>query len=66
MPVKRIIGLVLALVGAVLLWQGWQEHQSVGSRIVQTLQGSPSNHVMWLLGAGVVLAVVGILLAVRG
>lgn len=66
MAVKRIVGLVLFAVGAVLLWQGWQSHQSVGSRIMETLQGSPSNHVLRLLGVGAMLLVVGIVLAARG
>lgn len=66
MAVKRIVGLLLIVAGAILLWQGWETRQSVGSRIVETLRGTPSSDVLWLLGVGTVVAVVGIVLAVRG
>jgi uncharacterized protein YjeT (DUF2065 family) len=65
MPAKRIIGIVLIVAGAVLLWQGWEARQSVGSRISQALQGSPSSQALWLLAIGAVLVVVGVVVSAR-
>lgn len=65
MPRTRIIGIALIVVGAVLLWQGWQIKQSLGSRISEALQGAPSENAMWMLAAGAVAAVVGIVLTLR-
>jgi divalent metal cation (Fe/Co/Zn/Cd) transporter len=66
MPGKRIVGLLLIVAGAFVLWQGWQTYQSVGSRISRAVQGGPSSESLWMLGLGIVLAVAGIVLAARG
>lgn len=65
MPRNRVIGVVLIAVGAILLWQGWQAKQSFGSRMSEALQGSPSDQAIWMLGAGAVAVVVGVVLAMR-
>lgn len=63
-PVTRIIGVALIVVGAIVAWQGWQAKQSFGTRLGDAL-GASSGNAMWLLAGGAVLAVVGVVLAVR-
>ncbi len=65
MPINKLLGAALVVVGMVLLWQGWQAKQSLGSRISETLGSGPSDQALWLLGAGAVAVVVGAVLALR-
>ena len=60
---QRITGLVVAVVGGVFLWLGWQEQQSLGSNINQFFTGSPSDRALWYLIGGGALLVIGLLLA---
>ena len=60
---QRIIGAVAALVGAALLWVGWQAQQSVGSKVSQLVTGSPTDRAVWYLIGGGVLVVLGLLTA---
>jgi ABC-type branched-subunit amino acid transport system permease subunit len=60
---QRAIGLIIAVVGAVLAWYGWQEHQSVGSQLSEMMTGSPTDRSLWMLIGGGVLVVVGLVMA---
>ena len=62
----RIIGLVLLLVGAALLFYGFSASESVSSEFSELFQGAPSNKAIWLLIAGAVVAVIGIVQLARG
>jgi len=64
MPVKRILGVVLVVVGGILAWQGWEAKQSIGSRL-GAMMGSSDTNALLMLGVGALLVVVGALLAVR-
>ncbi len=60
---QRLIGAAAAVVGAALLWVGWQEQQSVGSKVSQLVTGSPSDRAIWYLIGGGVLVVLGLVTA---
>ncbi|NIP73934.1 MAG: DUF3185 family protein, partial [Gammaproteobacteria bacterium] len=61
----RIIGIVLVVVGVVLLWQGWQARQTVGSQLSEAFGGGTPSEAIWMLAGGAILAVVGAILAAR-
>ena len=61
---KKIAGLVLVAVGGILLWQGWQIKQSVGSRFTESLTGSMPDQALYYLIGGAVAVVVGLGMAV--
>ena len=62
----RLIGLAVAAVGGYVAWMGWQEQQSMGSRLHEALAGSPSDRALWMLGLGALAALIGMILVVRG
>ncbi len=64
MPVKRMLGVVLVVVGGIVAWQGWEAKQSFGSKL-GALVGSSNTNALVMLGVGALLVVVGALLAVR-
>ena len=66
MPVTRIVGIVLIVVGAVLLFYGWQASESVGEQFREELTGRYSDETMWYLIGGAAAVVGGLLLAVFG
>ena len=64
MPVKRILGVVLVVVGVIVAWRGWEAKQSIGSQL-GAMMGSSNTNALLMLGGGAVLVVVGALLALR-
>ncbi|HKI98997.1 MAG TPA: DUF3185 family protein [bacterium] len=65
MPIKRLIGVALIVVGAIVAWQGWEAYQSFGVRLGRALGSTPTNAYM-MLAIGAVLAGAGVVLAARG
>ena len=65
MSIQRIIGVVLAAGGAILLWKGWESYNSVGSKFGRALSGGSSNETLLMLAGGAVLVAAGVFLAVR-
>lgn len=63
---NKIIGLALLILGIVLLYFGWQAHESVASSVSNAVTGSPTNKSLWLLGGGIVAAVIGLFSLLRG
>lgn len=63
MSPKRIGGIVLIVVGAVLAYSGYELSQGVGSQIESAFKGSPTDNVMLRYVAGAVSAGVGAFLA---
>lgn len=63
---NRAIGLAAVVGGIVLLVLGLQANHSFSSDVSRTFTGNPTNNTMWMLGAGIVLAVFGFILAFRG
>ncbi|WP_152205864.1 DUF3185 family protein [Marinobacter changyiensis] len=61
---RKVIGLVLLLVGILLLFFGWQSTESVGEQISETFTGRFTDETMFYLIGGAAAAVAGIFLAV--
>lgn len=57
---RKIAGLVLGAVGGILLWQGWQIKQSIGSRFTESITGSMPDEALYRLIGGGVAVVMGI------
>ena len=62
----KILGLVLLVGGAVLFYFGWQEKESFASSVSETVEGTPTDQSMWMLGGGAVAAVAGLAMLARG
>lgn len=66
MSTGRLIGIVIFAVGVVLLYFAYQSSNAPLDEISNELTGRYSSETMWYLGAGIVAAVGGGLLAVFG
>lgn len=56
---QKLVGVVLLVVGAVLLFFGYQSTQSVGGQITETLTGRFTDETMWYLIGGAAAAIAG-------
>ena len=63
---NRPLGIALLIVGIVLIVLGLQASNSIGSDISKFFTGSPTNKAVWLLIGGIVSAVVGAIMSLRG
>lgn len=63
---KKLIGLVLLVVGGVLLYFGFTATESPVEALSQSLTGRYSDETMLYLIGGSALAVIGLVLAVKG
>jgi uncharacterized membrane protein YfcA len=61
----KIVGLALVVVGAGLLYWGYQLSQSIGSQLAETFAGSMPDDVMVRYIAGAVCLVVGLYLLIK-
>lgn len=66
MNMKRIIGVALLIVGAVLLYFGLQSTDSFGEKIVEGVTGRYSDGTMGYIIGGAVSAALGLALLVFG
>ncbi len=57
---NRLIGLIAAAGGLVLIYMGWEAHQSVGSKIGNVITGSISDRALMFYGIGAVLVLLGL------
>ncbi|WP_213999781.1 DUF3185 family protein [Arsukibacterium sp.] len=57
---NKIIGLALLIVGAVLLYFGYNAYNSAASEVSEFVTGSPTDNAVWYLVAGGLAAVIGI------
>lgn len=62
----RIVGIVIAAVGVLLLIFGYNASQSVGDQVTEALTGEFTDETMWYLAIGVAALVGGGLLALFG
>ena len=58
MPSKQLLGLILLVVGAILLYFGWQSTQSVGDQLTEAMTGRFTDEAMWFLMGGAIALVV--------
>ncbi len=66
MPTKTVIGLVLLVVGAILLYFGFQATDAPVERARETLTGNYSDETMRYLVGGAAAAVAGLALLIFG
>jgi uncharacterized membrane protein len=63
---NKAFSIALLVAGIILIIFGVNAANSVGSSFTRAFTGNPTNHSMWLLVGGVLLAVVGLVLSLRG
>lgn len=63
MQIHRLIGIVVAVVGVVLLVMGIRALDSFGSQVSEFFTGSPTDRAVWLTIGGVVLMLTGAVIA---
>lgn len=63
---KKLIGLVLLVVGIVLLFFGWQSSGSLGDQLTESLTGRFTDQTMLMIVSGVACLVAGIYLTGKG
>ena len=59
METRKIVGIVLLVVGVILLYFGYQSSQSVGDQLLETFTGRFGDETMWFLIGGAVSVVAG-------
>jgi len=62
----KLIGVVCLVVGAILLFFGWQSSESVGDQLTEALTGRFTEQTMMYIIGGAVALVVGLYLMLRG
>ncbi len=63
---NKAMSIGLLVVGVVLIIFGVNASNSFGSSVSRAVTGTPTDHSMWLLVGGVAMAVVGLVLTLRG
>lgn len=61
-----MLGIALVVVGAILLYLGWDASQSITEEVRQGLTGTFSDNTTWYFISGAAAVVVGLLLGVFG
>jgi uncharacterized protein YjeT (DUF2065 family) len=65
-PTKKIIGIALVVLGAGLIYWGYQLSESIGSQLAETISGSMPDEVMVRYIGGAISLAVGLYLLARG
>ena len=66
LPVGKVLGIALIVLGAGLIFWGYQLSGSVAAQLTETVSGSMPDEVMVRYIGGAVCGVVGVVLALRG
>ncbi len=62
---NRTVALIFLAGGVVLLYFGYREAQTFSSGVLRVVTGSPSNKAVWMMVAGVIAVVAGLLSLAR-
>lgn len=62
---NKIVALAFIAGGIVLLGFGYREAQSLSSGVIRIFTGSPSNKATWMIIAGIIAIVAGLLSLAR-
>jgi len=65
LPVPKMLGIALIIIGAGLLWWGYQLSDSIGSQLTETISGSMPDGVLIRYIAGAVSFAVGLFLFLK-
>lgn len=66
MAASKLVGLVLIVLGAILLYFGFTATDSIGEQVVEGVTGRYTDQTMWYLIGGGVSAVAGLALLMFG
>ncbi|AAV83185.1 DUF3185 family protein [Idiomarina loihiensis] len=62
----RIVGIVLLVVGAILLYFSYEASQSIASSVSEMATNEPTDNTIWYLIGGVAAVIVGLYAVIRG
>ncbi|MCP1338844.1 DUF3185 family protein [Idiomarina sp. M1R2S28] len=62
----RIVGIVLLVVGAILLYFSYEASQSIASSVSEVATNQPTDNTIWYLVGGVAAVIVGLYAVIRG
>lgn len=62
----RIVGIVLIIVGAILLYFSYEASQSLASEVSQMATNEPTDNAIWYLIGGVAAVIIGLYATIRG
>ena len=63
---NKIVGLILLVVGAILLYFSYEASQSLASEASQMVTNEPTDNTMWYLIGGVVAVIIGLYAIFKG
>ncbi len=56
----RVLFAAILAVGVILVYYGWQEKQSVASKVTETLTNQPTDNTILFIIAGAVAIIIGL------
>jgi uncharacterized membrane protein HdeD (DUF308 family) len=62
----RIVGIVLIIVGAILLYFSYEASQSIASEVSEMATNEPTDNTIWYLIGGVAAIIIGLYATIRG
>jgi len=62
----RIVGVVLIIVGAILLYFSYEASQSIASEVSEMATNEPTDNTIWYLIGGVAAVIIGLYATIRG
>lgn len=63
---NKMIGIVLLVAGAILLYFGWEAYNSAASDVTRAVTGEPTDNAMWYLIGGGAAVLIGLYGTIKG